>query len=129
MKELRLKIQIHKPVAEVFWYVVNPANTPKWIDAIVHEQTNEWPVRVGTMYQNQDREGEWTMYMVTQLAENSFFEWVKEDENYHVRYTLRPVGGTTTELDYYEWVEVGELMEPFTMETLEKLKSVMEGDS
>lgn len=127
MKKNRLTIQINKPIPEVFSFVLNPKNTPRWIDSIVEEQTNEWPVKMGTIYRNKNREEQWSEYRVTGFKRNKFFEFSSTTSGYHVKYIFRPIDQDSHELEYYEWVDKGELKEPFTLDVLKKLKSVVEG--
>ena len=126
MQENKLTIQINKPIVEVFAFTTNPQNTPLWLDSVVTEQVNEWPARQGSIYMNQDTDGNWSEYVVSEWRENEMFVWDKKNSNYHVRYIFTPVDENITELEYYEWVDTGELDKPFTQKILEKLKRVLE---
>ena len=126
MKDKKLTIQINKPASEVFAFTTDPKNTSAWVGSIVAEQTNEWPARLGTAYKNQNRKGQWSTYTMTDFKENETFTMTAEDKNYHVRYTFRPISEDSVELEYYEWVDNGEIEDPFTQGILEKLKTVLE---
>lgn len=126
MKDTKLTIQIKRPVRELFSFLLDPKNTPTWIESIVKEETNEWPVKVGTIYRNHGEDGVWSEYTLIQLKPNKSFEMMKNDNNYHVRYTFKELDKNTTEFVYYEWVENGELEGPFTIDILQKLKVILE---
>lgn len=126
MKSKKLTIKINKPVTEVFSFVTNPVNTPKWIDFIIQEETYELPPKLGTIYRNQNKAGEWSEYKMTVFEKDAKFTLHSPDSGYNVRYTFFPVSDTLTELEYYEWMDKGELEEPFDKKYLEKLKEVIE---
>ena len=127
MKDLKLSITIDQPAKDIFAFALNPKNTPKWIDFISEEETNEWPPRLGTIYRNRgDNEAVWSEFAVTEYEQDRLFTLSKTDGSYHVRYTLSPITPTATELTYYEWTDSGELEIPFTMEPLQKLKAIIE---
>ncbi len=126
MKDLRLTIQINKPVHEVFSFTLNPANTPLWVSSIVKEEVNEQKTRLETVYRNVNQGGEWSEYEITEYKENELFTMSKKNGNYHVRYIFKPINENTTQLEYYEWVDEGDLEDPFTMDILEKLKNLLE---
>lgn len=98
MKSKKIIIQIDKPVSEIFQFLINHINTPKWIDSFIVEQTNEWPVRIGTVYKNQNKNGVWQEYIVSEFKENEMFVFAQKDGNYHVKYTFKPIGKENTEL-------------------------------
>ncbi len=41
VKDNRIKIQINRPVSEVYAFTLDPKNTPSWIDDSAHEETSE----------------------------------------------------------------------------------------
>jgi len=126
MKNCKLTISINKPTSEVFQFTLDPNNTPLWVDSIVKEKVNEIPTKVGTIYRNINKDGIWSEYLVTQYEQYRMFEFVASDKNYHVKYTLTPLSDSSCELEYFEWVENGEIEVPFTIQVLEKLKGLLE---
>jgi len=126
MKDCKLVIRINKPVADVFHFTLNPNNTHLWVDSIVKEEVNETPTKVGTIYRNVNKEGVWSEYLVLKYEQNKMFEFIASDKNYHVKYTLTPINNSSCELEYFEWVENGELEAPFSIRILEKLKNILE---
>ena len=126
MKQNKLVIQINRPVNKVFLFVLNPKNTPLWIDSIIKEEANEKLPKLGTIYRNVNPNRVLSEYLITSFDKNKMFEMISKDNNYHVRYTLKVLNGKSTELEYFEWVSKGKLNEPFTLEILEKLKNILE---
>ena len=127
MQETRLKVQIKRPISEVFSFAINPKNTPKWVEGIAIEETNEWPVKVGSIYRSQSKSGKWSEYTVTSLEENKIFFLTKNDNNLHVKYTFMSISPVLTELEY-ELVHDGEFKESFIQGLLDNLKKVMESE-
>lgn len=126
MKDKKLSIVIDKPVSEVFEFTTNPANTAKWIDGIVAEETNETPPKLGTIYRNKGEIGNWNEYEMTVFEKDKTFTLSRLNGDYHVRYTFKPVSDNRCDFEYYEWVDVGELDDTFSQEVLEKLKNILE---
>jgi hypothetical protein len=126
MKENKISIKLNRPVSDVFLFTINPLNTVKWAEGIKKEETNEWPVKTGTIYKNSDDSGKWSAYLLVRLEENRLFELLSEDKNYHVRYTYTPISETESHLEYYEWVDEGNLERPYSQEALDKLKRAIE---
>ena len=63
---------------------------------------------------------------VTSSEKDTSFVMTASDKNYNVRYTFEPIDENTTQVEYYEWVEKGELEEPFTPDILLKLRRLLE---
>ena len=126
MKENKVIIIINRPIEEVFEFTTNPKNTHLWIPSIQEEFSDEFPPKIGTQYKNRGENSEWDFYKVIKYAPFKIFTLSDLDGNYHVRYTYRKLGDNKTEMEYFEWMEDGELKNPFTQDILENLGSVME---
>ena len=129
MKTNQLTIHINKPVNQVFAFTITPPNSTKWIPNIIKEETDQWPIRVGTVYKLQDKSGSYSQVTVVSIEENQHIEWISADHIYHCRYTYQPINENATELEYSEWVNQGKIESPFTTEVLVKLKSVIENQN
>lgn len=128
MKENILHILIPKSVVDVFEFTTNPRNTHLWIDSIQQEIAEPYPPIVGTVYKNTSDGVHWDTYYVIGLEINNLFVLTDSQHNYHVQYTYRVIDEHTTEMEYREWMETGELANPFTIKTLESLKKVMDAN-
>lgn len=126
MKVNELTVLIDRPIDEVFLFSVDPANTPIWVGSIVEEKTNEWPIKLGTVYENQNQAGEWSKYKVVSFDKNKLFKLESSDGTYCVEYTYSIAGDNKTKLVYRELVKEGELDKPFTQRELDLLKEAIE---
>jgi len=126
MKDNKLKIRINKSVPEVFAFTTTPPNSKYWINSIIDEETNEWPIHVGTVYKLMSENGQQSEVVVASIKKNEIVEWVSRDNVYHCKYNFKAINENTTELKYYEWVDKGIIDNPFTQDTLERLKLVLE---
>ena len=125
MKENKIPVFINKSSAEVFEFIINPKNTPQWFDSIAKEVA-DLPIVIGTKYVNfnsADQRGE---YIVSKFEPNAVFQLDSVDSDYKVRYTLREISKNETELEYFEWVDSGELKNPCSVNVLQKLKNILE---
>ena len=126
MKENEISIEINRPVAEVFEFTINPRNIHLWIEDIVESKTNESPVQLGTEYRDIDKDGDWTEYKVVQFKQNKMFELKQKSGLYHLLYKYEAISDSKTKLTFLEWVDDGDLENPFTLLVLKKLKKSIE---
>ena len=122
----RLRITINRPIKDVFEFALDPGNTPKWISVIKSEETSDWPAQNGTVYTNQDRNDNISEYRLSDLKAPHSFTLNKLDSTYHVRYEFSELNENSTEFEYYEWMDEGNLAQPFTTKELHELKRVLE---
>ncbi|MDL2295703.1 hypothetical protein LJC18_02725 [Lachnospiraceae bacterium OttesenSCG-928-E19] len=120
MKSNTLKIIINRPVSDVFEFTTNPNNTDKWFVDAGKEWTNEWPRKLGTIYENNNG-----FLTVTEFELDKLFTLTKKDE-FFVRYTYRDLGDGKTEMTYTEESLIGDLDSVTDMTPMEKLKEIME---
>jgi uncharacterized protein YndB with AHSA1/START domain len=124
MKEIKQTIVINRPVEEVFTFTTNPTNTPKWVDSIAIEQTDEWPVKIGTIYRGQNHAGEWSELGLIRFEANKIFT-LRLPDGGQVSYNFSASGADATRLDY-TWASDGRLDALFLDKILTKLKVVIE---
>ncbi len=128
MQENRIKVIIDKPIEEVFEFTTNPKNTHLWIPSITEEVAEQYPPQIGTKYKNRGNGSDWDFYKVIEFQNNEVFTLSDLESNYHVKYTYRKINDNQTEMEYFEWMENGELNKPFTKDIFQRLKSIMESN-
>jgi hypothetical protein len=129
MRENKLTVRIKKPLAQVFAYSIDPNNSPKWVDSFVEEKIDTPEVQVGTLYTNINKEGQVGTYRVGQFETGKLFQLDSTTSKYHVKYTYTLISEGETEIEYFEWMDEGELDGPFTQEPLNKFKEILETEA
>ena len=126
MKENKLTIFINKPVKEVFEYLLESNNVPKWINSIKEEIPEERPVKLGTKLRNIGVDSqEWNKYEVIDFQPPRTFTLKRLNGDYFVKYTCTEKDNGT-EFEYFEWAEYGELDGLMELSALELLKELIE---
>jgi len=120
MKTNTLKIIINRSVADVFEFTTNPNNTDKWFVDAGKERTNEWPRKLGTIYENNNG-----FLTVTEFELDKLFTLTKKDK-FCVRYQYRVLDNGATEMTYTEESLNGDLDSITDMIPMLKLKEIME---
>ncbi len=126
MRENNISVVINRAIEDVFLFTITPSNTSSWIPSIEREETDEWPVKIGSRYKSVGKDGHWSEYVVTDIQTNRIFELVSKDGNYHVRYTYSALTPSQTQLEYFEWMNTGDLKDPFEQIVLDNLKNALE---
>lgn len=129
MRENKITVVINKPIEKVFEFTTNPKNTHSWIPSIQEEVAEAYPPKIGIQYKNRGKNSDWDFYKVVEFELNKIFTLSDLNNNYHVKYTYKKLGDEQTEMEYFEWMENGELKNPFTEDILQNLKSVLEKDN
>ena len=125
MKKNTLKINIERPVEEVFAFTTDSSKISQWFDSIVEEISSDIPMKSGTILKNRaPGSDEWKSYRVTDYVPNKTFTLSQVNGDYYVRYIYMPsIDGT--DLAYEEWTDNGELASIELQSTLENLKSIL----
>ncbi len=126
MNKNKISIIINKPIEDVFEFTTNPNNTPLWITHLKKEIAEPYPPVIGTVYKNTTDGDNWDVYEVIEFEEGTLFTLKDTISPYKVRYTYKSLDQDKTNLEYFEWMEQGELSNPFKVDVLEKLKNIMD---
>lgn len=122
-----LHIIINKNISFVYQYTINPINTHLWISSIYEEVSEQYPPKLWTIYKNKwSIDWEWDNYQVFSIESNKKFSLKSLDSNYNVDYTYEELSPTSTKLTYSEWMDNGNLENPFTIEPLMVLAKLIE---
>jgi len=122
MKTQEIRLVIEAPTDEVFEYVVEPMNTPKWIDDVSKETINTKQIGLGTLYSNEHRTLE-----VTDYERDVFFEMTNKKTGYQCSYSFRKMDETKTELIYFEAMNKGSALPgPMNEKSFKKLQELLE---
>ena len=125
MRENKLTVIIDKPIDIVFEFTTNPQNTHLWIPSISEEVSSEYPPKINTIYKNRGDDNNWDEYKVIDFQKNKLFILSDLDGNYFVKYTYRELDDNRTEMEYFEWMNNGELTKPFAASILGNLKKII----
>ena len=122
-----ISIVIDKSLEEVFEFTTNPKNTHLWVSFISQEFSNEYPPKVGTIYESYRDNSNHTKMQVAEFKQDELFVLTNMQETLFVKYTYKALNDNKTELTYSDWMTDRTFDSPIQLDILRKLKKVMEG--
>lgn len=132
MNAIATSITIDKSPHVVFEFCLDPKNTHLWVESVLEEKTNEWPVKLGTVYRNRRKDGNWSEYEIVSLEQDRQFV-MRSADGMLVKYVFTPIPPTATKLDYSLTFDSGipnpSLDTKFLDKLLNELKAVIERSS
>ena len=138
MLEFENNIRVHRPVAEVFTFLSDLENIPKWNYYVLEvRKTSDGPTRIGSTY-HQIRKTDQQDFRITELEQNhtlAIKTLTQSSPSLEMRFILYDEGGTTRIRDQWK-LETGQpaLLERLAAgkvksavaENLTKLKQLLE---
>ncbi len=125
-----LIIEVHKSAEEIFNFAINPKNTPIWLPAILEEKTSEWPPRVGTIYSQATDLGNGKKgsdaIIITEYIPYTRLAFKSKTSTYRCSYDFEEKDGVTRLVYTENSGNAAGLESPFSQESLEKLKALIE---
>ncbi len=121
-------VEIKCSVNKVFAYTTDPQNTPKWIHDIAWESRSQEDVKAGTIYKNQNIEGDIQEFLITEIEKDKIFALKRLSDGYICVYHYTQVRENLSELKYEEWNPDGKYFAPMSSDYFQILKKILESD-
>jgi uncharacterized protein YndB with AHSA1/START domain len=121
MKELSTSIKIKASAEDIFKFITDPANTPKWVKVVVREEVSDWPAKVGAIYRNQDTDGNWLELEVLEFSPPTRLVMLNLSSKDTLIYDFSELESGSTELTYKVKFNKDSASKRFSVESINKI--------
>jgi len=122
MKTNEIRIEIERPIKDVFEYTLEPQNKSIWCSIITEESVDTEQIGITSIYINN-----LGSFKVSDYERNIFLELMSLDEKFQCSYSFRKIDDNTTELIYFEaMLDGSDLTEAMDKKYFKKLKELLE---
>ena len=122
MKTNEIRIEIERPIKDVFEYTLEPQNKSIWCSIITEESVDTEQIGITSIYRNN-----LGSFKVSDYERNIFLELMSLDEKFQGSYSFRKRDDNTTELIYFEaMLDGSDLTEAMDKKYFKKLKELLE---
>ena len=122
MKTNEIRIEIERPIKDVFEYTLEPQNKSIWCSIITEESVDTEQIGITSIYRNN-----LGSFKVSDYERNIFLELMSLDEKFQCSYSFRKIDDNTTELIYFEaMLDGSDLTEAMDKKYFKKLKELLE---
>jgi len=100
MKTNEIRIEIERPIKDVFEYTLEPQNKSIWCSIITEESVDTEQIGITSIYRNN-----LGSFKVSDYERNIFLELMSLDEKIQGSYSFRKRDDNTTELKYKKTID------------------------